>query len=382
MKRVLLIAQVFLWDDGDGVSQKFFSQAKAFTKLGACVDCIGYDQDRILLCAFADSGYSLRQVLGHFETPKLKRFSFWNSVSRYIRQADYDLVYIRYPSLDFSFLSTLRHLRKHCRRVVMEVPSFPLVHPRAGFFSSVQFWLDRLLQPKCKHYMDRILYIGNPVQSVFGCPSVLIPNGIPERIRSLPSTGFSHCVDAVDMICVSNMYPAHGYDRLIHGLGEYYSHHPSPRKVNLIMVGDGPCRHNYEALADTYHVTDHIRFMGPLRGDALTAAYRSAVVGLGSLAVFRKGYTASSSLKTKEYLIRGLPFVYAGTEIGLDADFPFAFQIPNDEQPVSIEAILDFVDSYSSLSSETVAAQMRSYAEEHFSWETILLNACGEYLSE
>ena len=193
---------------------------------------------------------------------------------------------------------------------------------------------------------------------------------------------FTNYGKTIHLIAVSNMYYPHGYDRVIRGLGEYYARADRPYEILLTLVGDGPCKDSYLAEAKALHIADHIALPGVLYGDALTRAYRQATLGIGGLGLFRDGFTEGSLLKVKEDLTRGLPFVYAGTEIGRDADFPFALQIPNDEQPVSIEAILDFVDSFSSLGSETVAAQMRSYAEEHFSWETILRNACGEYLAD
>lgn len=381
MKKVLVLGQVLLQDAGSGVTQKMLSQAKAFASMGAKVDCIGYYKDTIAFYCFFGKNRSGPHTLASIQNPRLKRFSFWHAVSRYVAKQAYDLIYLRYPSIDFQVLQTLKKIRKHCRHIVLEIPSYPLICFDSGFFNVFQFWLSHLLHPICRHIFDKVIYVGNPSSEIFGIPAQQIPNGIPEAIRDLPSTGFHLKKNSVCLFCVSNMFLSHGYDRLVQGLGNYYaSAKQPPVQVELLFVGDGPCRPVYESLAKELCIPEHVKFLGPLQGDALTAAYREASVGIGPLGLYRKGYQEASTLKTKEYLIRGLPFVYAGTEIGLDADFPFALQIPNDEQPVSIEAILDFVDSFSSLGSETVAAQMRSYAEEHFSWEIILRNACGEYL--
>ena len=382
MKKVLVLGQVLLQDEASGVTQKTLSQARAFASMGAQVDCVGYFMNTIASYRFFGKDRSGPHTISRIQNQRMKRFSFWHAVSRHVAKQPYDLVYLRYPSIDFQVLHTLKVIKKHCRNFVLEIPSYPLMCFDNNFFSVSQFRLSNLLHRYCKRIFDKVVYVGNRSPEIFGIVAQQIPNGIPEAIRDLPETGFHLGQNTLRLICVSNMFLSHGYDRLVQGLGNYYATAKQPIQVELLFVGNGPCRPVYESLAKELNITKYIKFLGPLEGNALTAVYCKAALGIGPLGLYRKGYREASTLKTKEYLIRGLPFVYAGKEIGLDEDFPFALRVPNDESPISIEALIGFVNSYCSMDPKEVSKQMREYAENYFTWETILRNACGEYLRE
>lgn len=385
VKKIIMIAAVSLVDESSGVTQKVISEAKAFHELGASVDCIGYDgnNDVVLLRDIQGNGAASTQVIGHTRGGKNRRLRLWTKANEHARSNRYDIAYIRYPSLDPVVLRVLKTLKKTCGHVVMEVQSYPLVFKSHGAVRRAQFEIDRLLQKKCGTCLDRVLYMGNRTDRIFGCEAVQIANGLPDGMRDVEYSGYRLEDGCINLICVSNMYFVHGYDRLLEGLADYYDQKkPDECDVTVTMVGDGPCREEYERIAEERGIRERVAFKGYLKGDALTQEYRKATIGVGGLGLYREGLLEASSLKTKEYLLRGLPFVYAGKETGLDESFPFAMSLPNTEEKIDIRQITAFTDRIREYDPEDVVQYMRSYAEQHFTWRSIFADCCGDYLAE
>lgn len=376
-----MVGEVPLFNESDGVSQKFYSQAKAFFELGAKVECIGYDNNKIVSTVCMDQGYTEPELIAQASDHRIKRFILWACMHKYVKGKQYDLIYIRYPIIDLFFVRALKSMRKASDHLIMEIPSYPLEYTGTNIVRKMQFELDHLLQNKCGKLLDRIVYVGNKTDIIFGCKAKQIANGIPERITFKESTGYQIDNNCINLICVSNMYPIHGYDRLIRGLGKYYNDSSNPSiEVNVVLVGDGPCKKRYEALTEEYSIHDHVCFPGVLKGKALTDAYDTATLGVGSLGMYREGFEEASSLKTKEYLIRGLPFVYAVNEIGLSEDFPFALKVSNSDDDLDIIKIIEFVEVLSQYDAKKVIDEMKEYAYCHYSWFEIIRDACGDYL--
>ena len=381
MKKVIVIASAKINDDSNGVTQKLISQVKAFSEFGAIVDFIGYGDDCIIVEHNYDKGkFNNYEILREYSNAKKRRIYLWKKIEEFMCNNEYDMAYIRYPVFDYYVLRALKTIRVACKKVVMEVPSYPLVFKSHGIIRRLQFETDRVFQKKCGKYIDRVLYVGNETDTIFGCKAVQIANGLPEEIRKIKHTGYK-LADSINLICVSNMYNVHGYDRLINGLANYYDN----RKYNnyiitITMVGDGPCMKEYEKIANERGVKKYVKFKGVLKGDKLTEAFEDATIGIGGLGLYREGLEEASSLKTKEYLVRGLPFVYAGKELGLDEDFPFAYMVPNTDEAINMYDIISFVESIRNYKPTDVMNIMEKYANEHFSWTGILNSSCGDLL--
>ena len=121
------------------------------------------------------------------------------------------------------------------------------------------------------------------------------------------------------------MHLWHGYDRLIAGIGEYYRHTASPRKVYFHSVGGvgeydmygGPGYSGIKPVIDKYGIEKSIVFHGQLFGDELDKVFNQCQFAIGSLARHRSGISVIKTLKNREYATRGIPFIYSET----DSDF-------------------------------------------------------------
>ena len=108
-------------------------------------------------------------------------------------------------------------------------------------------------------------------------------------------------------------------------------------------------------------------FHGGVYGDDLDRMINSMDLGVSSLGLYRIGLELGTVMKGREYMARGLPFVYAGEDPTIEAGHPHAVQVPNSDAPIDMEEIVAFAKR---MRAEKDAAQsMREYARSHMSWE-------------
>ena len=128
-------------------------------------------------------------------------------------------------------------------------------------------------------------------------------------------------------------------------------------------MGDGPIRAGLEQLAEELGIADRVEFAGVHHGASLDSLFERAHVGLGSLALFRKGLSFASSLKSREYVARGLPFVSAGADPDFDPAPDFVFMAPNTDRPLDTQALVQW---YAGLRGDPhLATRLRDYASRH-----------------
>ena len=159
-----------------------------------------------------------------------------------------------------------------------------------------------------------------------------------------------------------------GYDRLIEALARYRGDEP----VTVHMVGgegDGSLA-AWKRLAQERGVADRVIFHGELHGEALDRVAARCDIGVGGLGLHRKGQYRSMTLKLREYMARGLPFVYAVDDPSLPEDPAVCLRLANDESPIDLAELAAFARR--AQADEETPARMRAYAESHMSWQGVL----------
>jgi glycosyltransferase involved in cell wall biosynthesis len=133
--------------------------------------------------------------------------------------------------------------------------------------------------------------------------------------------------------------------------------------------GDGSLK-TWRALTEELGLTDRVAFRGPLYGPELDELIARCDVGVGSLGMYRYGLSRGMTLKLREYMARGLPFISAVDDPALPPDAAFALRVPNDDTPVDMEAVVAFARR--AKSDAALGEAMRAYARERLSWEGVL----------
>ena len=105
-------------------------------------------------------------------------------------------------------------------------------------------------------------------------------------------------------------------------------------------------------------------------------------MAVASLGRHRTGVMISSEIKTREYMAKGIPFIYS-TEIDVfrDAHEDFALQISIDDQPVKMKDVLNFynglVDKYQC---DELSNRIRKFAEDTVSIDQVMKPVADYYL--
>ncbi len=188
-------------------------------------------------------------------------------------------------------------------------------------------------------------------EEIFGQRTIRISNGVD--FDSIPLHQYQPVDEAIHLIGVAEVHLWHGYDRLIAGMGEYYKHAASPRKIVFHIVGgidpfdlygqgDYP---GIQTLIDQYGLKENVVFHGQLFGEELDKIFNQSCFAIGSLARHRSGITHIKTLKNREYATRGIPFIYSE----IDSDFedkPYILKALPDESPIKMEQVVDFIESH------------------------------------
>ena len=311
---------------------------------------------------------------GHYKPSKIYRIIPFNTSSINWNEVDInniDGLYIRYLMSDFKFLKLLRKAKKKNKTVCLEMPTYP--YQKELDWYNLKTIRDYIYRKHLYKYVDHIFYIGcnKRIDKIFGIDCERISNGID--FDTIPVCKHIPSSNSIRLIAVGDLQKSHGYERIIKGISKYYSE-GGDRNIVFTIVGDGYERQFYEDLSSELHITDHVKFTGYLTDDDLDNAYNNADIGVEVFGLFKRGINISSSLKSREYLARGIPFICGVKNDIIDKDFPYCLFFPNNESIVNIVDVINFYDRIYSknLNSEIISTTIREYSKKIASWETTM----------
>ena len=148
----------------------------------------------------------------------------------------------------------------------------------------------------------------------------------------------------ISLIAVAQFQKSHGYERIIKSIHNYVSTGNHQCDVVLYMVGEGVEKMKYENLVRRYSLKNQVVFCGYRDRDELEELYDKADIALGCFGFYKRGISKSSALKTREYLLHGLPVISGCHEDAFDGqeDISFYLEVPNDNSDIDFNKIVDF----------------------------------------
>lgn len=366
MKILFLVYHGF--SEVSGISKKIRSQVKGLRENGHDVRVCYYtflpDGRR---CRFVDD--EIIEDYGTGRLASLRRRFCYGSIFRYCIENGIELVYARaFMNAAPPIVRLFGRLRRAGIRAVTEIPTYPYDGEQAGFSlgNRFEFFIDRLCRRRLAARMNAIATFSDD-KEIFGCRAINISNGVD--LDSIPLHAYRPADDAVHLIGVAEVHYWHGFDRVIAGLGEYYSSGRAGRKVCFHIVGgigEGEMygtRHapGFAGLIERYGLSEYVVFHGQMSGSVLDGVFDRCVFAIGSLARHRSGVSSIKTLKNREYATRGIPFIYSENDSDFDGK-EYVMKAPADESPVDIGKILGFIDSHA-----FQPAEIRK-SVEHLSW--------------
>lgn len=196
-------------------------------------------------------------------------------------------------------------------------------------------------------------------------PILAISNGFD--VESVPLNPISIDNNSINFILVAHLSRWHGLDRLILGFKNYNDKIKDIgfRKYKFNIVGTGSALPECISLVKNYGLEDYFVFHGEKNDRELDELFAKCDLAIGNLATHRKNITITSPLKSKEYCSRGIPFFYSCLDLDF-VDFPYAFVVNANEDPINFEEIIRFWDRVNKV--DKYNEVMRDYAYRRLTW--------------
>lgn len=352
MKILFLVYHGF--SEYSGITKKIRYQVKGLKENGYDVRLCYYD--------FAENGHRCRYVDGKlikdYGTGNWAAFRQrldYQCVYDYCIREGIQLVYARsFMNANPWLIHFFKKLHKAGIHAVTEIPTYPYdqeFNKSTKWDVLLEFWIDKCFRRRLYKYMDAMVTFSD-AQEIFGQRTINISNGVD--FDSIP---LYHCQQPMangqlHLIGVAELHSWHGFDRVMAGIGEYYSHQPSaishqPSVFFHVVGGVYPYRMkvDYTPVIEKYHLQDKIIFHGAMFGKELDEVFNQCQFAIGSLGRHRSGITVIKTLKNREYATRGIPFIYSETDSDFDNQ-PYVLKAPADESPIDIQQIIDFLNHF------------------------------------
>lgn len=356
---------LFFGSNSQGVYKKIEMQIAEMAKYGS-VELINVDirkrpaiQKAMARLPWGVMGYDYEKALSQISSP--------------------DFLYIRRTVVDREMLSFFKLIKTKFPKCKIIIEIFTYPYDIDDFFKkdlkyTIQhfpFYVkDRLYRVRLKNYIDRFVTYSMD-DEIFGVKTIRSTNGVD--VDSMKRVNVKLNDNTIHMISVARMQIHHGYERLIEGIHNYYKT-GGKRKIVYHVVGDGPEEITYKELANKLDIGDHIVFHGRQSGESLDSIYDMASIAISSLGLYKYGIDVISTLKTCEYMAKGLPVVQGCKMSTIDGVTPpFVCEFNNDNTPIDIYRIIEFYDEvYKKNSIKEVTDSIRRYAEEHMNMEYVM----------
>jgi len=292
-------------------------------------------------------------------------------------------IYIRYQRSDYQFIQFLKRIKKQNKdiKIVVEIPTYPYDMEKVHWLRKLR---DKLYRGKMKGYVDRIAVLVD-CNPVFSIPTIKIMNGI-----NLKKVKIRNCADLkrkdksriIRFCMVAHFEPWHGVDRFLKGMADYYKN-GGKEFIELHLAGDGLEMPNIKKIISINSLEKHVILYGEIEGEKLNKLYDNCDIAICSLGSHRKNIFLSSELKSREYLAKGIPFLYSGTmDVFEKLPVDFAYQCPADESPVNINEVIFFYMGLLKMQDiDSLTKRIRAYAEKMIDMKEVM-RPVAEYLNE
>ena len=355
MKGIFLYYKTIDYDNLTGIDKKVLWQIDTLSTNGNSCELLTINNSRN-----RRSIEKIDQFLSLL--PFTNRYPKWKYLNEF---SDADFIYLRRPTCftthTIKILKNIKEKNPRCL-IILEIPTYPYDEEMKVKWIYYPLYIkDKYNRRKLKKYVD-VIAVQNDVNEIFGIPTVRFSNGIKvDEISIRKPTIMNN--DEIYMCAIATLNPWQGYERIIQGMHKYYDEGGS-RKVSLHIVGDGSELQYYKKLTQQLNLHDRVFFHGRLYGEKLDEIYNCADLGLDAFGRYKTDNSISTSLKSREYLAKGLPIV-SGCKVDiLDSESPYYLEFKGDSSPIDINRIIEFYDDIykSGLRKVEVSEKIRNYA--------------------
>jgi hypothetical protein len=174
---------------------------------------------------------------------------------------------------------------------------------------------------------------------------------------------FNHELRMVFLKGASTNAEYNGIDRVFNGLKDYNG----SVKFKLYVLGKNT---DFEMnLAKGLEILNKYVFFPGFKNEGELDGFLNDIhLGISQFGIYRKGLKSNSTIKSREYIARGIPFIFGHHDPDLNEESKeFALEFPNDNSVIDMEKVIEFARK--ALEDKGLPQKMRKYAEEHLDYE-------------
>lgn len=366
-------------NQSDELCAKVCSQILGVRQLGNVAESACIFGDELLYCTNDETNHFPLPISSH-----LRDETVCTLICDYIKENRYDYVYLS----GFLIKQTMRKIASYAKtenfgtKVIFEVMSYPVKDACSSLLQTYKQSGNQLAYRKLRSQLiqhafmkrqfykvvDSVIVFGFPVERVWNIPAFTVDSGIAVGEIKRRTT-MEMRSDPISILGVVEDAETCGYDRMIHGM-KIYMKNVCRDKITFDIVGDEADMLDLKQMVGDNNLADCVHFLGKKSIEELGELFNSHTVAVSCLGLYRTGGSYYSSRSTKQYCAAGIPFMYAYEELNLDNDTPFALKLTNNDSPINIPLIGEFV--WRCRLNPRLAQIERKFAEQHYDWRVIM----------
>ncbi len=300
----------------------------------------------------------------------LRKFKIiWAKVDKIISKEPETIVYVRYPFADYYLLQLLK---KYKRRIVFEHNTkeydelnieikrrrtqFKNIRSAGAFLNKIDYvdlpnFSEKYLAPKLFKLAKAGIAVTNEIAEYekTRCKKynlLTLANGIEVNDYPLLQTPFFLQGNTLRLIMLKGFEASwHGVERLLKGLAGYYKQLPK-NKIEIYIYGVYSAAE--KEMVEQLKLESVVFFIEFKSKQELDKEFNNYHLAIGSLAMFKTNLKEASPLKVREYMARGIPFIYAYKDTDVEDEpelKPFCLELPSDDSPVNFDDVLKFAET-------------------------------------
>tara|TARA_R110002096_G_scaffold16898_2_gene57712 strand:- start:44171 stop:45313 length:1143 start_codon:yes stop_codon:yes gene_type:complete len=369
--KIVYISQIFSLDNMAGVEGKLKAESRYMKKHGVETIVVTNSKDEVCGEIFF---VSLDKRLGSpaFLGMRSRMWKLW-LISKVVDLDACDVIILRYPLMDFSSLWFSRKyghktITEHHGKELEEIGNYR-IHK---IFKIGQYGFEKYLAPLFFRNIAGMVGISDDLleyeakRTGFEGKSMRFANGIDPD--DFPRRGVPELRDEFRMLFIASNYSAwHGLDRLLESLAEY----SGAWSIRLTLIG--VVNDSFDALVRKAQDNSKIivDVVGKKYGDELDPYFAESHMACDSLAMHRLSMVESSTLKSKEYVARSMPFLFSAPDKDLESVREFLFDAGSDENRIDMDAV---IEHYRSIDHQKMRDVMDVCARQVLDWDVKVAN--------
>jgi hypothetical protein len=364
--KILYISILPILNDNLGVVKKIKGQTDSIKSDDVSIDvCVFYKDETPLLNKNDFPNYFTFVKYPYFGWQRLfQQFNLWKMVASFSSAKEYDIIYFRYPGATY-FL--YRFIKKFKNKVVLEHNTKELEEIKlSGNSPKFRIWKEIYFAKKSfKYVLGNVgkaseFSIHQEEKVGYKLNLKTITNGVFVNDILINDSKIIHSKKNINLIFVGNTSIWHGLERLLIGAKNYNG----PIDYSLYLVGKEKTFLDMLGKLEMNDLIDKkIVLTGFKTGVELDVLFNNADFAIGSLGLHRINILNGVPLKHREYLSRGLPFIYSGFDEDIDYTISnYLFNVEANESPIDFAELLCFINNDLMLKNEIVTNELRKYA--------------------